>query len=74
MRREADEIAVAYSFDLRTRQLETRMIPNPGAGNVHVFTAYRVPDDPNEPVTMRDERKVLAELGGLVPRAVGLPS
>ena len=34
MRREADEIAVAYSFDLRTRQLETRMIANPGAGNV----------------------------------------
>jgi hypothetical protein len=62
MRRESDEIAVAYSFDLRTRQLETRMIPNSGAGKVHVFSAYRVPYDPNEPVTMRDKRKVLAEL------------
>jgi hypothetical protein len=38
------------------------MIPNPGAGNVHVFTAYRVPGDPDEPVKMRDKRKVLAEL------------
>jgi hypothetical protein len=38
------------------------MVPNPGAGNVHVFISYRVPDDPDEPVTMRDKRKVLVEL------------
>lgn len=62
LRREADQIVAAYSFDLRTRQLETPMIPNPGAGHVHVFTAYRVVNDPAEPVTMRDKRQVLAEL------------
>jgi hypothetical protein len=62
LRREADQIVAAYSFDLRTRQLETPMIPNPGAGQIHVFTAYRLASDPAEPVTMRDRRQVLAEL------------
>lgn len=61
-RREADEIVVAYSFDLRTRQLDTRMIPNPRGGNLHAFTAYRVPGDPAEPVKMRDKRQILADL------------
>jgi hypothetical protein len=64
-RLEADQIVAAYSFDLRRRQLETRLIPNPGAGQVHVFTAYRVAGDPAEPVTMRDRRQVLAELQAL---------
>lgn len=48
-------------FRICTR-VETRMIPNPGAGQVHVFTAYRIAGDPVEPVTMRDRRQVLAEL------------
>lgn len=62
MRREVDQMVVAYSFDLRTRQLETRTIPNPGAGHVHVFAAYRIPADAPEPVTMRERRKILEAL------------
>lgn len=61
-RAEVSHVVAAYSFDLRTRDLQTQMIPNPGAGNVHVFTAYRVPGDPPEAVRMRDRRAVLAEL------------
>lgn len=62
LRREADQIVAAYSFDLRTRQLQTQLVPNPGAGQVHVFTAYRVANDPSDPVSMRDKRQILAEL------------
>jgi hypothetical protein len=62
MRAEVDQIVGAYSFDLETRQLQTRMIPNPGAGKVHVFTAYRMADEPADVVTVRDRRAVLAEL------------
>jgi hypothetical protein len=62
MRAEGDQIVGAYSFDLATRELQTRMIPNPGVGHVHVFTAYRMAGDPPDAVTMREKRAVLAEL------------
>lgn len=62
MRAEVAEVVATYSFDLRTRELQTQRIPNPGAGNVHVFAAYRAPGDPAEVVTMRDPRRVIAEL------------
>lgn len=62
MRAEVAEVVATYSFDLRTRELQTAKIPNPGAGNVHVFAAYRVPGDPAEVVTMRDPWRVMADL------------
>jgi hypothetical protein len=62
LRAEVAEVVATYSFDLRTRELQTQRIPNPDAGHVHVFAAYRSPGDPAEVVTMRDPRKVIAEL------------
>jgi hypothetical protein len=43
-RREADEIAVGYQFDLKRAELRTISEHNPNAGDLHSFTAYR-PDD-----------------------------
>ena len=62
VRREVDQIAVTYSFDLRTNELATTLIPNASAGREHVFHAYRVRTDPIEPVTLRDRARILAEL------------
>ena len=52
-RREVRQVVAAYSFNLRTNDLRTRLIPNPNAGRTHVFKAYRTRDDPTEPVTLR---------------------
>lgn len=62
MRAEVEQIVGAYSFDLQTRELQTQMIKNPGAGKVHMFTAYRVAGDPTDAVVLRDKKVVLAEL------------
>lgn len=53
VRREVEEVAIAYSFDLRTNKLTTKLVTNPNAGREHVFKAYRLPDDPIEPVRLR---------------------
>ena len=52
MRREVEEIVVAYSFDLQTNEITTTDVPNPNAGREHVFTAYRVEGDPADPVSL----------------------
>jgi len=52
-RREVDEVVVAYSFDLRTNEMQTERVPNPSAGQEHVFKAYRVAGDPPDNVAMR---------------------
>lgn len=62
MRREVDEVVVAYSFDLRTNQIATTNVRNPSAGREHVFKAYRVAGDPADPVVLRARHRVLAEL------------
>ncbi len=41
-RREADQLIVGYSFDLRTNELLTKSVPNPGAGTEHLFRAWRL--------------------------------
>lgn len=46
---EVDEIVVAYSFNLLTNQIESKLVPNPNAGREHVFRAYRDSGDPAEP-------------------------
>lgn len=61
-RREVDEVVVAYSFDLRTNEIDTTRVPNPGGGREHEFKAYRVAGDPADAVTLRDPNRVLAEL------------
>lgn len=52
-RREVDEVVVAYSFDLRTNEIQTERVPNPSAGQEHVFKAYRLAGDPPDNVAMR---------------------
>jgi hypothetical protein len=54
-RREAEELIVAYSFDLQTNQILPTKVPNPGAGREHVFTAWRLPSSPRDPVFMRTD-------------------
>lgn len=61
-RKEVAEVVVAYSFDLRTNKLDTRMLRNPGADREHRFRAYRFAGDPVEPVTLRPAIEVIAEL------------
>ncbi|MDQ8755729.1 hypothetical protein RCO27_05755 [Sphingosinicella sp. LHD-64] len=61
-RQEVDEVVVAYSFDLRTNTLETRKLPNPGAGTQHHFRAYRLSGDPEEQVTLRPADQIVADL------------
>jgi len=54
IRREADRLVVAYSFDLRENTLAPETIPNPSAGREHAFRAWRLPDGSDEPVVLRD--------------------
>ena len=51
-RREVEQMVVAYSFDLRTNELRTTLVPNPNAGQEHVFRAYCCTGDPVEPITL----------------------
>jgi hypothetical protein len=53
-RREADEMIVGYSFDLRSNRLLPQKVSNPTAGREHVFRAWRVKGSPAETVSMRD--------------------
>lgn len=49
VRREADRLVVAYSFDLTTNELEESTVENPNAGREHHFVAYRLASDPALP-------------------------
>ena len=62
LRREVEEVVVAYSFDLRTNELKTEMVKNPNSGREHHFKAYRVINDSSKPVVLRDRSTVLLEL------------
>ena len=42
VRREADHLVVAYTFDLRTNQLGVEEVPNTHAGREHRFRAWRL--------------------------------
>jgi hypothetical protein len=50
---EAKEFVIAYSFDLKTNELETRKVPNPNAGKEHPFRAWRLKGEPANPVSMQ---------------------
>jgi hypothetical protein len=49
IRVEAEEVAVAYTFDLTTNDLQVHKQPNPTAGRSHTFNAYR-PEGEDGPV------------------------
>lgn len=61
-RTEVDSMVATYQFDLKTNRIQATLLPNPNAGALHEFKAYRMSGDPIEPITMRDRSKVLAEL------------
>lgn len=54
-RSEAEEIIVAYSFNLLTNEIRSQTIPNPNAGQEHAFRAYRVSGDSEEPARLREK-------------------
>lgn len=54
---EAGKIIVVYSSDLRTKEIETRHIPNPHAGRKHVFKAYRAACEPSDPVSLNTRKQ-----------------
>jgi len=60
-RREAADLIVSYSFDLKTNELSSKTVPNPGAGREHVFRAWRPRGSPTDSVTMRSP-SVVADL------------
>lgn len=62
MRREVDQVVVAYQFDLKSNVLTTKTEPNPGAGREHPFRAWRLNGDPTGHVTLRSRASVLNEL------------
>ncbi|HRW04472.1 MAG TPA: hypothetical protein P5121_05235 [Caldilineaceae bacterium] len=49
---EAQELVVGYSFDLRSNELTTKRVPNPGAGLAHQFIAYRLKSQAGKAVAM----------------------
>jgi hypothetical protein len=51
-RTEASQMVVGYTFNLRTNSLVPRKAPNPGAGKVHTFQAWRVKGSNKTPVMM----------------------
>jgi hypothetical protein len=59
-RKEAEELVVAYSFDLRTNEIAMTRVRNPNAGRCHHFKAYRLAEDRRDPVALRAPAEVLA--------------
>jgi hypothetical protein len=62
LRREADNLIVGYSFDLKTNALKPESIKNPAAGQQHEFIAYRLKGSRGDKVALRPVREVLAEV------------
>lgn len=53
-RTETDTVVSKYTFDLTTNELTTTDVPNPTAGTVHRFRAYRVEGAPPTEVRMKE--------------------
>jgi hypothetical protein len=53
VRKEADRLLMAYSFDLRNSKIRARWVDNPARGDEHRFAAYRVVGDHTESVSFR---------------------
>ncbi len=59
IRREANELVVAYSFDLQSNELQPKRISNPHAGREHGFQAWRLKGSPTDPVSMRSAQDAM---------------
>lgn len=60
-RKEATELIVGYSFDLKTNEIIPKKVPNPGAGREHIFRAWRIKGAPSMAVSLRPIEVVVAE-------------
>ena len=49
---EARDVVVGYAFDLKTNAITPTTVPNPTAGNVHPFIAYRMANDSDKVVSI----------------------
>jgi hypothetical protein len=65
VRREVDEVTVAYRFNLQRNELSSEMVANPNAGREHRFNAYRLPGEPTTSVKMRSREKIMEELAAI---------
>ncbi len=61
VRTEAEQLVVAYEFDLTTNEIKARRVENPDAGREHHFVAYRLDSEPAAPVELV-ERTIQQEL------------
>jgi hypothetical protein len=52
-RREAAELIIGYSFDLRINEIAPQKVPNPGAGREHVFRSWRPKGSAPDKVSLR---------------------
>ena len=59
VRREVKKMVTAYSFDLLTNEIETKLVDNPNSGRKHVFRAYGVLGDPPDPVKLHNSSRLL---------------
>lgn len=62
MRIEASNLVVAYSFDLKTNELNPKTVENPEAGKRHLFRAWRLKGARSGAVTMRSLEAVKRDL------------
>lgn len=60
-RKEANELIIGYSFDLKTNEIVPQKIKNPSAGTEHLFKAWRIKGAPQTEVIIRPIEKVLSE-------------
>ena len=49
---ECDRLVVGYSFNLETNEIAAQTIPNPNAGRIHRFKAYRLGSEAAVPASM----------------------
>jgi hypothetical protein len=52
-RREADQLIIGYSFDLKANEIVLKTMPNPGAGQEHLFRVWRLAGSAAGTVSMR---------------------
>lgn len=53
IRTEASHLIVGYTFDLNKNTLASQTVPNPSAGQQHIFQAWRLHNGDAEPVLMK---------------------
>ncbi|MCX6406618.1 MAG: hypothetical protein NTV28_06850 [Propionibacteriales bacterium] len=57
-RTEVDEVVISYEFNLQTNDMLTHLQPNPSAGTIHKFRAYRSKGLGDEkPVTLKEGKR-----------------